>query len=534
MYTSKLEEKNKIKKLKIKYQRKILENIRYNIKKAKLKKQIKINNQNYIIKQQQEFENLFNNIEGKTLDENQRQIVIQEEDASLVIAGAGSGKSLTIIAKIIYLIKNKVDPNSILCISFTNEASNSLKQKLKKQNINVNVITFHKLGYKIIKENGQYYKITNEKKLIEIIKKTLKESKNTYELLPDDEEKHLKQNKETNNYKNLIKLINTFINLFKSGNYKIKDFETFQKENKKKLKGYERKRTKIFLEITKQIIIKYQNSLIKNKEIDFNDMINIATKIVEKNGIQDYKYIIIDEYQDTSISKCKLIKAIKNQTNAKLLCVGDDFQSIYHFTGSDLKVFTNFKKYYKYAQIYKLENTYRTSQELLNIMGNFIMKNPIQIKKKLKSNKHQNNPIHIYYYKKSPKEIWDKVIKNTKNKQTLIIGRNNKDIKMCPSIPQNATFLTAHSAKGLESEDSIIINLENKITGFPNKIINDKVLNYVAKEETYPLAEERRLFYVAMTRAQNQNHLLVKKDNPSVFIKELINQKGVIIHDKKE
>ena len=90
-------------------------------------------------------------------------------------------------------------------------------------------------------------------------------------------------------------------------------------------------------------------------------MINKATNIVNKEGIYPYKYIIIDEYQDTSLNKCLLIKAIQNKTNASLIAVGDDWQSIYRFTGSNLEIFTNFKDYFPKAKILKLKNTYRNN-----------------------------------------------------------------------------------------------------------------------------------------------------------------------------
>ena len=253
-------------------------------------------------------------------------------------------------------------------------------------------------------------------------------------------------------------------------------------------------------------------------------MINMASKIVKQNGIYPYKYIIIDEYQDTSLNKCLLIKNIKEKTKAKLIAVGDDWQSIYRFTGSDLQIFTNFNKYFKKTKIIKLKKTYRNSKQLLNLASKFIKKNPNQLSKKLLSDKQNKTPFKIYYYQSSIKEIWPQLVIDIENKETLILGRNNKDINLIPKLNQNMKYMTIHKAKGLEAQNVIIINLENTITGIPSKIKTDEYLKYVTKiKEQYPLEEERRLFYVAITRTKTSNYLIVKKDNPSLFVKEILN-----------
>ena len=258
-------------------------------------------------------------------------------------------------------------------------------------------------------------------------------------------------------------------------------------------------------------------------------MINKSIDIIKEKGIYNYKYIIIDEYQDISLVKCELIKTIKQKTNSKLLAVGDDFQSIYRFTGTNIKTFINFKDYFPNAQIFKLKKTYRNSEELLEIANKFILKNKRQINKKLWSEKHQKNPIYIYYYNQNQKEVLEKIIKKSKN--FLILGRNNNDIK---NIKYKA--MTVHKSKGLEADNVIILNLEDKVTGFPNKITNDRVLKYVLDDEDeYPYEEERRLFYVALTRTKNSNYLLVNIEKPSIFVQELLkDNKNIKIMNKQD
>ena len=336
----------------------------------------------------------------------------------------------------------------------------------------------------------------------------------------------------------LEKLISTFIHLFKCNGYKLEDFNLFLKQAKRKILKY--RHNKNFLIIVLNIYLKYEKYLKDNKEIDFDDMIIKATKLVKEKGINNkYKYIIIDEYQDTSLIRFNLIKEILNKTNSNLMVVGDDFQSIYRFTGCDLSLFLDFKKYFKKSKIMKIQNTYRNSQELIDIAGKFVMKNKKQIDKNLKSNKHIYEPIKIIYYENIRIkfiEIINKIYKET-NKPILVLGRNNKDIKTLLSDKiklendnliyiENKNikmkYLTVHKSKGLEEENVILINLENKLTGFPNQMKDDKLLRFVSKRyEKYPFSEERRLFYVALTRTKNYVYILTPKKEESIFIKEL-------------
>ena len=267
-------------------------------------------------------------------------------------------------------------------------------------------------------------------------------------------------------------------------------------------------------------------------------MINNSIKIIKNNGyIKSYKYIIIDEFQDTSKMKYELIKEIISKTKSKLFAVGDDFQSIYRFTGCNLDIFVNFKKYFKYSKIVKIKNTYRNSYELINIAGNFIMKNKNQIHKSLYSKKRIKKPIILIYtnnYKKTLYELITKI-----NTKILILGRNNNDIyEIDPYFVQNekVRYLTVHKSKGLEEENVIIINNEDKVLGFPSKIENNNIIKYVLNDkDLYPYEEERRLFYVALTRTKNYVYLIVNKYNQSIFIDELLKdyKKYInIIYDK--
>lgn len=350
-------------------------------------------------------------------------------------------------------------------------------------------------------------------------------------------------NDEDYNFKEFEKLIYTFIQLFKANGYEYLDFE---KLNKKSVTNtFQHERNRKFIEIIKPIFEYYQNSLKNANKIDYNDMINKATESIKNNGInQKYKYIIIDEYQDISLGRYKLIKEIIQATHAKLFCVGDDWQSIYRFSGSDINLFTEFSKYFGEAQILKIEKTYRNSQQLLDITKKFVSMNPEQLVKSLKSNKTQTNPIMVMMYSSELTVALHSALTDIKEKygeeaSVLLLGRTKFDIKDCFSSYFNYNvkndeityehypkmkikFLTVHSSKGLEADNVIILNMKNTLLGFPNKISDDEVLSLVLQnKDNYPYAEERRLFYVALTRTKNQVYLLVPDKRQSIFYHDL-------------
>ena len=473
------------------------------------------------------------------LDKEQTEVVIDENKHTLVVAGAGSGKTLTILGKISYLVNIKnIKEQEILCISFTRAASDSLKNKIKKNlNLNVNVYTFHKLALEILKEHN--YEIATEETLDLIIddffKDVITSKKNIIfkYLKVKNISEYLKKDKEIKELKNLI---SKFIHLFKSNDLIVNNFLNYHKEIRKIKNIFNYKKEKYLLIIIINIYLKYQRYLKDNNEIDFDDMLKYAKESVDNNKvINTYKYIIIDEFQDTSLVRFNLIQSILNKTNASLLVVGDDFQSIYRFTGCDLNLFLNFKNLFTNANILKIQSTYRNSNELIKIAGSFIMKNKEQIKKDLSSSKHLDKPIEIIYYN-DEKTVLEKLISKIDKNEIMILGRNNNDIykylneklkiKENKIIYKNSNILyyTVHKSKGLESENVIVLNMLDSILGFPNKINDERILRLVSPKCTsFPYSEERRLFYVALTRTKNKVYLLTKKGKESIFIKELIN-----------
>lgn len=300
----------------------------------------------------------------------------------------------------------------------------------------------------------------------------------------------------------------------------------------------------------------YYQSVLYGSEVykfDYSDLLYYANKYIENIGINNdlnFEYIIIDEYQDISQYKYELARNTLERNYAKIYAVGDDWQSIYSFSGSRIEYTYNFKKYFKDAVIFRIGRTYRNSQELLNVSGEFVIRNPDQIKKYLLSNKHINKPIEFVYFDDDHeddheydklKEIILNIYKNNPNHNILVLGRTNAIINKCfdtdyltNELGTKISFvgyedielegMTIHKSKGLTFDEVIVIGLNKS---FPSSDKDTYWINslfkYPSVIEKIPYAEERRLFYVALTRTKNKVYLLVNKDETkqSVFINEI-------------
>ncbi len=369
----------------------------------------------------------------------------------------------------------------------------------------------------------------------------------------------------------LVNLFNTFLTLYKSNNFTKE--ELISKIEAKS--GFEKQRSLYFVNLFYPLYLAYESMLERKKQIDFSDMINKATHYIE-SGIYKppYKYIIVDEFQDISTGRYKFLNTFKMQNKGlKLFAVGDDWQSIYRFTGSDISLFNNFHKYFGYTQTIKIETTYRFGLPMIDISGEFVMKNPSQIQKQLNSKLDIRSDMEIFYTDSFDNddtnafiEAMDKVIREIKNeilgpfeddidmkiiikeivqKKFLILGRYNFDIdrikvdndklkrdgdRILYKINDQyikIDFLTAHRSKGLEADYVFVLNCNSGKVGFPSEMYDDPVLLLLLGEsETYPNSEERRLFYVALTRAKKKTSLITNKHFTSKFILELEENKS--------
>lgn len=402
-----------------------------------------------------------------------------------------------------------------------------------------------------------YSKVLGKRNYLSVLKDSLikkgyvlskKDNDLVYERLKDTSE-----DKYINNFVNRIVI--PFISYFKRSNYKLEEFMKIKTDNDLLNKQ---------IKVISDIYLNYESKLREKNLIDFEDMVNISYKVMpyvkEKNLGVDYKYIIIDEYQDVSMQRFNLTKRIEELFKSKIIAFGDDYQTIFGFSGSRIDLMTEFKNYLSDAKQIPIPNVYRNSQELIDVATKFINKNSKQIKKKLISNKRLINPIELYIYNDSNyintninksiilSNILDKIYLSNNKSNVLLLERYNNDIDTILNnnlfIRKNheniiykkhedmkIDYLTIHKSKGLEYDNCILINAIDDKYGFPSKIEDEEIIKLLKPkiEENIFYPEERRLFYVAMTRTKNKLYILVPKSKTSSFIREIESDKNVLI-----
>ena len=596
----------------------------------------------------------FFNIEGKKLDKEQIESSIYIGN-QLVVAGAGAGKTLSIVGKVKYLLEEKsVNPSEILVLAFTDKVVNELKERIEKvTSKKIDILTFHKLGLKIFNRSKEHKDIEtqafyhflrdymydggciqdiNLSSMIyhfikrEFIDSSLVASENIMKLIDNVGKQTLNgenvksvvalivcnmlfvnnieyQYVITNKYSHYVKFDNKIIsftsktsgdNLSLKGvdyintpkilkqylanhGYDVKSYRSYKdfldepgevKRFEELFESLEEAQTVaatagvydddfeyliehycsnkadsiMFLRIFKEIRRKFCNWLTQNYQTDFNYMIDGPIAILKNNKFLKYKYIIVDEYQDISPARYNLLVELLKQNNGCLMAYGDDWQSIYAFSGSNNKFFMQFCDKLPDAKEFYLNNTYRNSQQLIDTSSRFVMLNPCQKKKNIHSNKRCSMPIKVLKYSVSNIDSLIYTLEYIKKIETdnivnlMVLGRTNYSIDLLRNLEEFVfmgkddngkekyyhslypniliEFLTIHRSKGLEA-DYVFVTSVNEcempldVTNRSPYISIISKLNEYEEEKEHerydglPNSEERRLFYVALTRSKN-------------------------------
>ena len=334
----------------------------------------------------------------------------------------------------------------------------------------------------------------------------------------------------------------------------ILSFITLMKANEKTIDGLlddlrdhpDSRSKSVLVNIVKPFYEEYEKTLRESYEIDFTDAIIQAANLCREGLWKHYDCILVDEFQDISVDRYKFLQALRSdEPRTKLYCVGDDWQSIFRFTGSDMSLFYEFEKYFGHTELCKIETTYRFHQPLINLSSEFVIKNTEQKVKTIKTPRGDKYSTYLTFEKCDGedkegvlKKVEKLVAKLPPNQSILLLGRYNydamslgftgkldmKDNRIMVKIgDREMPFLSVHSAKGLEADNVILVNCNQGAYGFPSLIEDDPILDFVlSKIESYPFAEERRLFYVAMTRARMHMFVLYDQNKPSPFISEFM------------
>ena len=341
--------------------------------------------------------------------------------------------------------------------------------------------------------------------------------------------------------KAFIRLVVTFVTLIKSS---CKSVDEVLRQTKNA--GDERS-TFIIKNIFQPVYKRYIEELANINQIDFTDAILQATDICRSSHPVKYDYIIVDEFQDISVDRYNFLKVLREgNPPAKLYCVGDDWQSIYRFSGSDMALFNQFSDYFGQTEINKIETTYRFGEPLVSLSSQFIQRNEAQIKKNIHPfNLQVKTELQFCDYERRDycNVIGQLVASIPLDKSVFLLGRYSFDDYylsfMYKSVKEGnrffyiigdrkIEFLTVHKSKGLEADYVIILQCNKDTYGFPSLVSDDPVLNYVlTKSDQYPYGEERRLFYVAITRAKVKTYILYDRRFPSVFVDEFLHPEKI-------
>ncbi len=395
---------------------------------------------------------------------------------------------------------------------------------------------------KVLVETWSYEK--SQGNLVEKLKLKLKVVKPEIEFKPITYEELIERVFSFREQRNEIsKLIVSFIRIAKANYLKTKKIEKRIESGK-----YTQKQI-VFGKLALEVYRRYQEFLLKDGKIDFNDMINLAVKLVKENPekyFKKYDHILIDEFQDISHQRMKLIQRFVNESShTKLFCVGDDYQSIYQFTGSDVRFFVDFEDYFPNPEISILKRNYRSSKEIVDMANNLISYNKKQIKKKSYSIMGQaQQPIFIeltaklgYSFRNQISNYYNLIntlISNgVKPSDIMVLSRFNRTLKILEEhcgangIPTEyraggIRFHSAHGSKGLESTHVIIMNVNSGLYGFPCEILDSSVLELAKRfvTDSY-FEEERRLFYVAITRSKKFLYVYSLEEKNSMFLNEI-------------
>ncbi|MBA5763971.1 DNA helicase IV [Vibrio sp. 404] len=503
-------------------------------------------NNDWIINELDNWEVLFSQIESSPLNLTQKQAVLLNDNNNLVLAGAGSGKTSVLTARVAYLMQSHMaQADQILMLAFGRDAANEMKQRLLNKvgpsTEQVRVNTFHQLGLYILRQvEGHEVKLSPVALDDNLRQAWCMDWLKRHWMTPTSFkrwQKHLAKwpiayiagddelGSHVENPKLIAWLETQVMQLAAMGCTKKELQEQIVEHN-----DYSRLNSE--LSLVWPCYQAWQEMLKEQGEIDFNTMISRAHQYVVKGKFSaPWKYIMIDEYQDISPQRLALVEALcahNRNEDCVLFAVGDDWQSIYQFAGSDVDLTTGFSQRFPNSTLHYLDTTYRFSNQLGLVANQFVQQNPNQLEKELKSHKEHKAKAVALIPMGNVEKILDQLDRKSKSSASvLLLARNHyhkpellddwkKQFKQL-----NIEFMTCHASKGREADYVIVLNVDEG--QFPARVKTlhlDGVLT--RSNDDYPFAEERRLFYVALTRAKKKVWVAYNGSG-SMFVKELIN-----------
>ena len=477
-------------------------------------------------------------VENHPLDREQRKSIYDPARFNLTVAGAGSGKTTTILGKILYLLQSGfASPPEILVLSFTHDSATELRERFLREYYqtfaeqillrkspppNITIETFHSLALKLLRSLWPDFSVTtneidDEQSVSEIADNVASGSND--EATPEA-------------------IIREFLDL-----HELESETVTQIANKFSSEEYR----KLFLTVSE----KYRRELyelLEKHQTTFSGLIKLAIRYLRSGQIKTrYRYIIVDEYQDLSVLRQEFLRLLLESSQASLFAVGDDWQAIYGFSGSRVDFTLNFRRFWGDFSLHRISKTYRFGPTLARLSSSFIMQDHTQIRKQIQSQKEDSSEVVVEICGDSERldlEVLTHYFKSLpEHSSILLLGRFQVDqfrllhctqfnltsngIEFHPRSDLRIRFLTVHQSKGLEADYVILLNNREAKLGFPAHVKDPPLKAELVKitEELRldqaSVNEERRLFYVALTRAKKQVILLTVDGKESSFSKEM-------------
>lgn len=500
-------------------------------------------NQAYTDAMLAEHAEFFQHIESSPLNPAQARAVVNGEQALLVLAGAGSGKTSVLVARAGWLLaRGEAAAEQILLLAFGRKAAQEMDDRIRERlhTDEVTARTFHSLALHIISQGSKKVptvsKLENDaaarsKLFITTWRQQCSEKKAQAKGWRQWLEEEMQWSVPEGNFwddeklqRRLVSRLDRWVSLMRMhGGAQAEMIANAPEE----IRDLFSKRIKLMAPLLKA----WKSALKDENAVDFSGLIHQAIVILEKGRfISPWKHILVDEFQDISPQRAALLAALRKQNSqTTLFAVGDDWQAIYRFSGAQLSLTTAFQQNFGEGDRCNLDTTYRFNSRIGEVANQFIQQNPHQLTKPLNSLMTGDKKAVTLLDENQLDLLLDKLSGFVKTEERILVLARYHHLKPT-SLEKAATrwpklqldFMTIHASKGQQADYVIVVGLHEGNDGFPaparESIMEEALLPAV---EDFPDAEERRLLYVALTRARHRVWLLFNKDTPSCFVDEL-------------
>ncbi len=487
-----------------------------------------------------EYADFFAHIESSPLNLSQARAVVNGEASLLVLAGAGSGKTSVLVARAGWLLaRGEASASQILLLAFGRKAAQEMDERIKQRlhTEEISARTFHALALHIIAQSGRKVPRVSTLEsdtaarhalLTECWREQCREKKAQAKGWRQWLEEELEWTVPEGEFwqderltRRLAGRLDRWLGLMRMhGGSQAQMIASCPQD----LRDTFQKRIKLMAPLLKA----WKTALKAEEAVDFSGLIHQAINVLEKGRfISPWKHILVDEFQDISPQRAALLEALRRQnSHSTLYAVGDDWQAIYRFSGAQLSLTTAFEQHFGEGDSCALDTTYRFNDRIGEIANRFIQQNPHQLAKPLNSLTRGDSKAVTLLADDQLEALFDKMSGYVKPDQRVVVLARYHHLR--PTALERAKtrwpklaidFMTIHASKGQQADYVVIVGLQDGHDGFPapaRESIMEQAL--LPQPEDYPDAEERRLLYVALTRARHRVWLLYNKQQPSAFV----------------